>query len=278
MTAHVAPSPNASNSTVRSRRSFVKVAALLVGGVSLVQAQNAEAVNAAVVNRSARMRALSQRLVKLKAQQLLQINLDATSDTIVVTEKLISSHLQFLSSSVPSAHRAKVDALMKHTAALLAQAKLQPTTESLKEANVLSLVVLKTADELTKEMQAMAKVKAVELVNIAGRQRMLSQRMTKNYLLLAAKADNKEAANLIAEDRKLFSDSLKQLGESSIADGKIKQELTSLGTRFKKFDELLADLDKSANKAHLANVATISEQVLSGAHDVTMMFEDALKV
>jgi hypothetical protein len=96
-------------------------------------------------------------------------------------------------------------------------------------------------------------------------------------LLLAAKADTKEAANLIAEDRKLFSDALKQLAESSIADGKIKQELTSLGTRFKKFDELLADLDKSANKAHLANVATISEQVLSGAHDVTMMFEDALK-
>jgi Type IV pili methyl-accepting chemotaxis transducer N-term len=277
MTAQVSTSTNVLKPTVRSRRSFVKAATLLVGGVSLVQAQNAEAVNAAVVNRSARMRALSQRLVKLKAQQLLQINLDATSDTIVVTEKLISSHLQFLSSSVPSAFRAKVDTLAKNTAALLAQAKLQPTTESLKEANVLSLVVLKTADELTKEMQALAKVKAVEVVNIAGRQRMLSQRMTKNYLLFAAKADTKEVANLIAEDRKLFSDALKQLAESSIADGKIKQELTSLGTRFKKFDELLADLDKSANKAHLANVATISEQVLSGAHDVTMMFEDALK-
>jgi hypothetical protein len=221
---------------------------------------------------------LSQRLAKLKTQQFLQISPDATSDSIVVTEKLINSHLQFLSSSVPASSRAKVDGLSRLAGAMLAQAKITPTAESLVQMNNMSLDVLKAADELTTEMQSLAKVKAVEVVNIAGRQRMLSQRMSKNFLLAAARVDSKEAATRIAADRKLFTDSLKTLNDSPVADAKVKQELVNLASRYKKLDELVADVsEKGLSKSNLSSVALMSEQVLASAHEVTVLFEDALK-
>jgi Type IV pili methyl-accepting chemotaxis transducer N-term len=260
------------------RRVFVKAGVAVFFGVTLVHARNAEAVNAAVINRSARMRALSQRLVKLKTQQFLQVSPDATSDSIVVTEKLMASHLQFLSSSVPVSSRSKFDTVSRLTAALLVQAKSAPTVESLSKTNEMSQDLLKAADELTVEMQALAKVKAVEVVNLAGRQRMLSQRMAKNFFLAAARADNKEAAAKIAADRKIFSDSMKLLGESPIADAKIKQEHANLANRYRKFDELVADLsEKGLAKTNLVSMASLSEQVLASAHELTVLFEESLR-
>jgi hypothetical protein len=260
------------------RRVFIKASMVVLGSGTLVHARNVEAVNATVVNRSARMRALSQRLAKLKTQQFLQVNPDATSDSIVATEKLIGSHLQFLSSSVPVSSRSKVDTLSRLTNAMLAQSKANPTAESLMQTNAMSLEVLKAADELTVEMQSLAKVKAVEVVNIAGRQRMLSQRMAKNYFLAAARADNKEAGATISADRKLFTDAMKLLGESPVADAKVKQEHANLASRYKKYEDLVADLsDKGMTKVNLAQVATMSEQVLASAHELTVLFEEALK-
>jgi Type IV pili methyl-accepting chemotaxis transducer N-term len=262
-----------------SRRLFVKTGFFLLASASLVHAQNAQAVNAVAVNRSARMRALSQRLVKLKAQQLLQINPDATSDSIVATDKLISSHLQFLTSTVPSSSRPKLDTLSRLATSLLAQAKVLPTVESLSQTNALSLEVLTAADELTIELQALAKVKEVEIINTAGRQRMLSQRMAKRYLLVAARVEMKDTASRMAADRKLFTDSMKQLSDSPLADAKVKQELANLASRYKKFDEIVADInEKSTSKTNQTSVATMSEQVLSSAHELTVLFEEALKL
>jgi hypothetical protein len=267
-----------SKKSLNSRRLFVKGSAVIFASASLVHAQNAQAVNAAVVNRSARMRALSQRLVKLKAQELLQISPDATLDSLVATEKLMSSVIQFLSSSVPVSSRARMETLSRLSSTLLAQSKLKPTLEFLIQSNTMSLELLTAAEELTAEMQALSKVKAVEIVNTAGRQRMLSQRMAKNYFLLANRLDVKDAGTRINADRKSFNDAMKLLGENPLADAKVKQEHANLANRFKKYDELLADTsEKGMSKANLMSIAVISEQVLASANELTVMFEEAVK-
>jgi Type IV pili methyl-accepting chemotaxis transducer N-term len=265
-------------SSISDRRVFLKSSVVVLGSGTLVHAQNVEAVNATVVNRSARMRALSQRLVKLKTQQFLQITPDATSDSIVATEKLISSHLQFLSASVPASARPRVDTLSRLATALVIQSKVSPTAESLIQTNAASLEILKAADELTTEMQSLSKIKAVEVINIAGRQRMLSQRMAKNFMLAGARVESKEAATRIAADRKLFSDSMKTMNDSPVADAKVKQELANLASRYKKFDDLVADTsEKGLAKSNLTAIATMSEQVLASAHELTVLFEESLK-
>jgi hypothetical protein len=261
-----------------TRRTFVRAGVVVFGSASLVHAQNVAAVNAAVINRAARMRALSQRLVKLKSQQFLQITPDATADMIVLTEKLIGSHLQFLSSSIPASSRGKFELVSRHAGLLVAQSKLSPTIQSLMQLNAVAQDSLQAADELTTDMQALAKIKTAEIINLSGRQRMLSQRMAKHFFLAAARADNKEAAPKIAADRKLFSDSMKLIADSPLADAKIKQQHASLANQYRKFDELVADLsEKGLAKPNLIVMATLSEQVLANAHELTVLFEEALK-
>jgi Type IV pili methyl-accepting chemotaxis transducer N-term len=262
-----------------NRRTILKASIALVGFGGLAHAQNAEAVNAIAVNRASRVRAISQRIVKLKAQQFLAINTETTSDSIVANEKLLASHMQFLSSTVPSGIRAKFDALGALTNKLTALSAIKPTKDSLAETNAMAMATLKSADELTAELQKLSKLKAVEIMNESGRERMLSQRMAKNYFLLAASVEAKTIASSIDADRAQFAEILKRMGESSLADAKIKQEIAAAAGRYKRYDELLADKsDKSLNnKQHLAAIATMSEQVLTSMHDITMMFEDVVK-
>jgi hypothetical protein len=262
-----------------NRRNFSKSTLAVFAFTSLAQANNAQAISVAVVNKSARVRGLSQRLVKLKAQQLLQISPEATSDSLIASEKLLASHMAFLVSSVPPAAKKQLEALRASVTLLMAQVAVTATKDSLTLANKTSLETLVAADELTTAMQSMAKEKNTDIVHMAGRERMLSQRMAKNYFLMAARIESSDAGVKIDADRALFSENLKKLSASSAADAKIKQELNVLSGRFKKYDELLADKsDKAMSKANLTSLATLSEQVLASAHEVTGMFEDVLKV
>jgi Type IV pili methyl-accepting chemotaxis transducer N-term len=264
---------------LNDRRTFLKATITLVGFGGLAHAQNADAVNAIAVNRAARIRAISQRIVKLKAQQLLAINTETTPDSIVATEKLLASHMQFLSSTVPSGIRPRLDGLSALTSKLVALSAIKPTKDSLAETNAMATATLKSADELATELQKLSKLKAVEVVNESGRERMLSQRMAKNYFLMSANVESKAISAAIDADRTQFSEILKRISESSVADAKIKQEISTAASRYKRYDELLADKsDKNLNnKQHLANIATMSEQILTSMHDITMMFEDIVK-
>jgi hypothetical protein len=262
-----------------SRRAILKASVALVGFGGMAHAQKADAVNAVAVNRAARIRALSQRVVKLKAQQLLGVNLETTSDSIIANEKLLASHMQLLSSTVPAAIRPKFDALGVLTSKLATQSAVKPSKESLAETNATASAAILAADDLTAELQKLSKLKAIEVVLESGRERMLSQRMAKNYFLMAANVEPKTIAAAIDADRTQFSELLKRLGESSVADSKIKQEISAAAGRYKRYDELLADKsDKNlSSKQHLGSIATLSEQVLSNMHEITMMFEDVIK-
>jgi Type IV pili methyl-accepting chemotaxis transducer N-term len=262
-----------------NRRNFSTYTLSILALTSLMHPSNAQALNVSLVNKSARVRALSQRLVKLKAQQFLQINPEATSDCLITSEKLLASHMAFLVSSVPPAAKKQIETLRALVATLMTQVSVSPTKESLALANKTSLETLAAADDLTSAMQAMAKEKSADIVNMAGRERMLSQRMAKNYFLIAAKVDSGDAGAKIDADRALFSENLKKLSASGVVDAKIKQEISVLAGRFKKYEELLSDKsEKAMAKANLSSVATLSEQVLATAHEVTGMFEDVLKV
>ena len=258
------------------RRNFVKIGLALSGLATLAQAENAQANNAVVVNRSARLRALSQRLVKFRAQQLLAIAPETSLDSVLAVEKLIKSHMLFLNSSVPTQARPLLSNLQATITTMFGASNTAITKDSLIQVNTAAAEVLKNADALTVEMVAISKQKAINLVNIAGRQRMLSQRMTKNYFLIANGIQTKELPANIDADRKLFTDSLAALGASPEADAKIAKGLADVAVLYKRFEPLVVDrTDAGLAKANLVNLATLSEQLLTAAHDATLLFEDA---
>jgi Type IV pili methyl-accepting chemotaxis transducer N-term len=259
------------------RRRLIKGSLALLGLGTLAHAQNAQATDAIVVNRSARMRALSQRIVKLKAQQVLQVSPEIATETLLAAEKLMKSHLQFLQSSVPSGFRGSIDLLTASVGDFLKLVKGASGKEELVALNDAAGKVLVNADKLTAEMVSASKQTAVAVVNISGRQRMLSQRMTKHYMFIAAGASIKDLPSLVDADRKLFAEAMTTLASNPLADSKVMKEITHLSDLYKKIDLLLVDRsEKAMAKPNLVSLAALSEQVLASAHDLTLLFEESV--
>jgi Type IV pili methyl-accepting chemotaxis transducer N-term len=259
------------------RRRLIKGSLALLGLGTLAHAQNAQATDTIVVNRSARMRALSQRIVKLKAQQVLQVSPEIATETLLAAEKLMKSHLQFLQSSVPSGFRGSIDLLTASVGDFLKLVKGASGKEELVALNDAAGKVLVNADKLTAEMVSASKQTAVAVVNISGRQRMLSQRMTKHYMFIAAGASIKDLPSLVDADRKLFAEAMTTLASNPLADSKVMKEITHLSDLYKKIDLLLVDRsEKAMAKPNLVSLAALSEQVLASAHDLTLLFEESV--
>jgi Type IV pili methyl-accepting chemotaxis transducer N-term len=145
------------------------------------------------------------------------------------------------------------------------------------QANSAATEVVANADFLTTDMVAASKQKAVAVINLAGRQRMLSQRMAKNYLLIANGILPKELPASIDADRKTYTEAMTAISAGPEADAKEAKGVAELSTIYKRFDVLVADRsDAGMAKPNLVTLATLSEQLLNAAHEVTLMFEDVV--
>ncbi len=159
--------------------------------------------------------------------------------------------------------------------AMFAASNTAITKDSLIQVNTAAAGMLKKADVLAVEMVAISKQSAINLVNIAGHQRMLSHRTTKNYFLIANGIQTKELPANIGADRKLFTDALAALGASPEAEAKIAQGLADVAALCKRFEPMVADRTEiGLAKPNLVNLATLSEQLLTAAHDATLLFEN----
>lgn len=266
---------NAGSHTSVLRRTFLKASIALSTGSTLLIATASNANNAMAVNRSARMRALSQRFTKVKAQQLLLGSSDAITDLLISIEKTIAANMQFLTSTVTDIKgKQLVDQLREQSIALLKFSAPLATKDSVIATNRISNDVLKTANDLTAVLEVVAKTKDVKLVNLAGRQRMLSQRMAKQHFLVAAAIEDKSTFATIDSDRAAFIEALKALGESSLTTPAIKDELAKVGAMFKRYELLLADRsEKGMAKPQIILIAAMSEQLLATCHEITIQFE-----
>jgi hypothetical protein len=230
---------------------------------------------AAILNRCTRISAMSQRIVKLKALQLLQISPDSTSDSIIATEKLLTSHLSFLSSSIDPALKSGVTTLDTQVRALLTQVAIAPSKSSLLASAKAATETLQQSERLATELQKTFTSQTALALDVAGKQRMLLQRIAKNYFLIASGVEPPTGGVAIDTDRKFYADGLQMLSNSTEADVKTKQKLVELTAIYRRYEGMLADRsEKAFSKSNLATVHTLSEQLLTGSNDISMYFED----
>jgi hypothetical protein len=229
---------------------------------------------AAVLNRCTRISAMSQRIVKLKALQLLQISPDSTSDSIIATEKLLTSHLSFLSSSIDASLKASVNALDTQVRSLLTQVAIAPSKTSLLASAKAATETLQQSERLATELQKSFTGQTALALDVAGKQRMLLQRMAKNYFLIAAGVEPPAGGVAIDNDRKFYADGLQMLSNSPDADGNIKSKLTELTSFYRKYEGMLMERsEKAYSKSNLASLHALSEQLLVGSNDISLLFE-----
>ncbi|MCB1955156.1 MAG: type IV pili methyl-accepting chemotaxis transducer N-terminal domain-containing protein [Rhodocyclaceae bacterium] len=130
--------------------------------------------------------------------------------------------------------------------------------------------VLAIAHQTTKAYEAQASGTVGNLINIAGRQRMLSQRMAKFYFFERI-GIQPEASRLALEKAALeFTDAMKILRESSQTTEAIAAELALTDQQWFFFD---AAIKEPAGERAAKNIATTSERILQQLDLVVSRYE-----
>ncbi|MDO6421907.1 type IV pili methyl-accepting chemotaxis transducer N-terminal domain-containing protein [Saccharophagus degradans] len=106
---------------------------------------------------------------------------------------------------------------------ILAQAPV--SKESAEKLLMLSNQVLTEAHTYVQQLQTLANHSSAELVNISGRQRMLSQRIAKNYLAYYWEINKEGSLSNLFADLEEFQNKLEYLMASPYNTGEINQKL-----------------------------------------------------
>ncbi len=252
------------------RRDFVWFAALRGAGA---QAQVKDISDA--INKAGRQRMLSQRMGK--AWFCLALGVDTKRAKIVMEQSsnLFERQLEELKAYAPSAEvRETYTALESAWAAY--KVGLQAPSSDKSAANQLLQLdakVLALAHKGTVQYEA-ASAKAVgKLVNIAGRQRMLSQRMAKFYFAAHMRADAASAQAEIGKAHGEFLSALEVLRNAPEASGRIREELSLADAQLVFFDDALKRMGEGSAKSDaLSNVFVSSENLLAVMDKITGLY------
>lgn len=234
---------------------------------------------AMLINETGRLRMLAERMGKAYLQLGLNLMPDAARQQIIESQQRFQENLQLLSRTQSNAtQQARITALAedyRRFTKLLAQ-------EPNNKANVLAVnlateQLVDKAEQLTQGFASQAnQTNQAEVVNLAGRQRMFSQRLARWYFnaqFLEQKAGKNQTD--IANLSEKFKQVIATLEAKDINTADIQRELEVARVQWFFFEQALngeGDLQKAAK-----NVATTNERLLETMDTLTTLYSKALK-
>ena len=258
-----------------TRRSVLQLA-VLGFALPMAHSANAEMSWATAINRSARFRALSQRSAKAYAQLVLDVMPEGAVKTIATVQRLFQQGFDDLAQGNYNAEiTQQIAATRAEATKLIALITAAPKRELLPIVNAQADKVLALAHKATEMLTIASKTPNGKIIDMAGRQRMLSQRIAKNYFLTAANVTVTPAMQQIASDKAEFSTALATLIKTPISTTAIREDLDLCSAQWFLFENAV-DLPRSRADA-MRNVASSSERLLELTNSLTDKYEKALK-
>ncbi len=245
-----------------------------VGQVSRRLIDAARAAEA--VNRAGQLRMLSQRIVKLQALRLAGIEVGGATAVLGQSSRRVQSNLQALQELLPSAAHGHLLRQASQTWTQINSALGAPAgPQSLAQLDGLAELLLAQADRLVQAVGGADPTGSLQVINVCGRQRMLSQRLAKQVLLASlseaplAAASAQGASDTAAE----FERALQSLKD---AGGEESRRNLDLATDcWLKLRDGLPSV--TSDEGRLALAAT-SEELLEILEQLTDAFEHSLPV
>jgi hypothetical protein len=252
--------------------------ALLLAGAAVLPPTVARAqvldLNDAI-NKAGRQRMLSQRMAKAYAALGQGVVPDLAGEVLAVSMALFDRQLVELKAYAPTAEikRCYVELEAAWSGYKTALVGSKPARERAAEVYGAAGGVLKLAHQGTALLEQQSGKPLGRLVNIAGRQRMLSQRMGAFYLGASWGVDPAESTRELAKARNEFVDAHRLLASATEATPAIREQLAQADQQFVFFDAALRNLRPNQSDTRLmANVFTTSERILQVMDGVTGMF------
>ncbi|MBP6395360.1 MAG: type IV pili methyl-accepting chemotaxis transducer N-terminal domain-containing protein [Giesbergeria sp.] len=265
----------------RRRLLHLAVAALCAGAAPLwVQAKGAAlvaepVVTSQVINRAARFRGLSQRIAKVYCQIFLDIQPKEAAATLAASRALVYTGLdELLKEAWPALIVQALTQVRAIYQGLDAQLVMPPSRESVLAVAAQSDNLLVAAEALTLTFQKFTENSANEVLTTAGRQRVLSQRLAKNYFLSTAGLAGKEVQEQRVADAAEFKAAMAHLAKAALTNAGIRSEIEAGQMQWVFFEAALAR--QPDERGQLA-VATTSERLLEVMEKLTVQYEMALR-
>jgi hypothetical protein len=259
------------------RRDMLKIGCMLgaswgLNAVCFAQVQN---LNDAI-NKAGRQRMLSQRLAKAYLQIGMGVDLDQSRKILDSSTSLFDRQLIELKNFKTTAE--VKDGLLKteKTWLIYKDLLLGKAANSADAREVLqhSDSLLTMADQVTQQLEKQANSAAGKLVNVSGRQRMLSQRMAKMYQ--AIQWEVAEASTMVSLEtaRKEFNSNMHLLESHADTTKSIQNELKLARQQWAYFDHAIRQpFDARMRQQYATTVATTSERILQQMDIVTGLYQ-----
>lgn len=229
------------------------------------------------INQAGRQRMLSQRMAKLYAQQIRGIRDSDARSLLADSMQLFDSQLLTLRGFAASQGTPEIVNTYQQLSTRWLDYKQQVGTPAspagLKAVANLNELVLSLAHQGTVQLEALHGGSLGKLVNIAGRQRMLSQRMSKFYFFIAGGMDTPEMRKGLDGSRKdlLASMQTLKMAPENTRDTESWIKLAEMQWMF--FDDALRADAKSHERNYLeTNVAVTSENILQVMDKLTGLY------
>lgn len=263
------------DSAFRLLRDAAMHAHLRLGEVarSVVQAaQLAEAVNLA-----GQQRMLSQRLLKLMAQRAAGIEpkrAKALQDDSCARVEANLARLPVLLSGLPAQGPATPDLapLIGAWSRLRPWLNGKPGADALQQADAAAQALLEQSEQFTNAVEAAGAGRPLQLVNLCGRQRMLSQRLAKEALLADLLPGRDPAALGEALDR--FAAGLAELEAAPLSSEPIRELLAEVRAEWLR---LMRSLRDTHGAEAAAGLARSSEVLLDRLDKLTAQYQSSLQ-
>lgn len=263
-----------------TRRRFLTVSGTtLSAGLPIFSAHGAALSGRQAINKSGQLRMLSQRILKAYAQLGLGLMPKESMNVLSRSVMMANGNLVDLrGAATGDSARATLVAVEKAWAELRDMVSVSPNKSDATVIAKLGDDLLGEADKMTRLFESAVGTEIAKMVSLAGRQRMLSQKVARHYFFAAWGAADKSEKLAFDKARAEFSVALETLKGFPKNSEVIQNRLTMLGEQWGFM--LAAFTPEKMGTYHPAgarHVATASENILELADELTLFYEN-LKV
>lgn len=259
--------------TLKSLRIFGVLLLAVLGCAAQAQISD---INSAI-NKAGRERMLSQRMAKAYFQMGLNVDAERSRAVMDSSVALFDRQLVELKNYAPTPEIRETYQKLERAWLAYKDVLIGSTASQANGKKVLELSdeVLALAQQGTVQLEQHARSTSARLVNVAGRQRMLSQRLAKFYQAAAWNVGGTQASSEAERTRKEFEEGLQELSGASVNTPAINAELKLLSQQWYFFESALKQRTNTDRNLQL-NVATTSERILQLTENIAGLYEKVL--